>query len=133
MDAPMPKTYFAPHLYIPNGVHYLEFYLQAFAAVELRRWMNEDGSYHVAELAIAGNVFHVHEQVTHKQQYDPLSVQGTTVAIGLFVEDVDAIIQTALAAGGTLISPAQDYDYGYRQAMIRDPFGHQWLIEAIIS
>jgi PhnB protein len=35
----------------------------------------------------------------------------------------------ALEAGATLLSPAQDYDYGYRQGIILDPFGHQWMIE----
>jgi len=27
------------------------------------------------------------------------------------------------------ISPAKDYEYGYRQGEIKDPFGHHWLIE----
>jgi PhnB protein len=35
----------------------------------------------------------------------------------------------AIAAGAKEISPAQDYDYGYRQGEIKDPFGHHWLIE----
>jgi len=29
----------------------------------------------------------------------------------------------------TLLSPAQDFDYDYRQGNIQDPFGHQWMIE----
>jgi len=29
----------------------------------------------------------------------------------------------------TLFSPAQDFDYDYRQGNIQDPFGHQWMIE----
>jgi len=35
----------------------------------------------------------------------------------------------ATEAGATVISPAQSYDYGYRQGEIKDPFGHVWLIE----
>jgi uncharacterized glyoxalase superfamily protein PhnB len=27
----------------------------------------------------------------------------------------------------------QDYDYGYRQGVIADPFGHQWLFEKRIE
>lgn len=35
----------------------------------------------------------------------------------------------AIEAGATVVSPAQSFDYGYRQAEIKDPFGHCWLIE----
>jgi PhnB protein len=28
-----------------------------------------------------------------------------------------------------VISPAQDYDYGYRQGVVKDPFGHHWMLE----
>jgi PhnB protein len=45
------------------------------------------------------------------------------------VQDVDAVMSKAIAAGATVISPAQSYDYGYRQGDIKDPFGHCWMIE----
>jgi len=35
----------------------------------------------------------------------------------------------ALAAGATEISPAQDFEYGYTQGIIKDPFGHYWQIQ----
>jgi len=35
----------------------------------------------------------------------------------------------ALAAGAILVSPAQSYNYGYRQGEVKDPFGHLWMIE----
>jgi PhnB protein len=38
-------------------------------------------------------------------------------------------MNNALKAGATLLNPVQDYDYGYRQGDIKDPFGHQWMIE----
>jgi PhnB protein len=57
---------------------------------------------------------------------------GTTVTIGLFVPDVDLVITNAIKAGATLINPAQDYEYGYRQGTIKDPFGHYWQIQKVI-
>jgi PhnB protein len=47
----------------------------------------------------------------------------------LFVDDVDATVRTAVEAGATEINPAQDYEYGYRQATLKDPFGHYWQIQ----
>jgi PhnB protein len=98
-------------------------------AIELRRFSNDDGTIHVSELSINGAVFHLHEQTSKVGVFSPQSCNGTTTLIGLFVSDVDAFINRAIAAGAIEISPAQDYDYGYRQGEFKDPFGHHWLIE----
>ena len=125
----MNKSFFAPQLYIRNGVTNIDFYKNAFGAVELRRFMNDDGTYHVSELSIDGNLFHLHEEKPGASQFSPEKINGTTTLIGLFVEDVDAVMNKAIAAGATILSPAQSYDYGYRQGEIKDPFGHHWMIE----
>lgn len=124
------KTSFAPQLYIRSGVDNIGFYQAAFGAVELRRWLNEDGSYHVAELSIEGALFHLHEEKPSAGRFSPERWNGITTLIGLFVSDVDGLMERAVAAGATLISPAQDYDYGYRQGQVKDPFGHHWMIQS---
>ena len=129
MTPPTNKTFFAPQLFIPSGVTDISFYSKAFGAVEIRPWRNDDGSVHVAELSISGCIFHLHEERPAKGQLEPNKIKGVTTLIGLFVEDVDSVIKNALQAGATLLSPPQDYDYGYRQGNIQDPFGHQWMIE----
>ena len=123
------KTFFSPQLFIPSGVLDISFYCEAFDAVEIRIFKNDDGSIHVAELSINNAIFHLHEERPLKRQFAPNKIKGITTLIGLFVEDVDIIINKALQAGATLLCPAQDYDYGYRQGNIQDPFGHQWMIE----
>ena len=120
---------FAPQLFIPSGVKNIDFYLRAFGAVEKMRLCNDDGSIHVAELSIGGTLFHLHEAVPAKKQFDPQQYNGVTTLIGLFVPDVDAVMQSAVAAGATEINAAKDYEYGYRQGEIKDPFGHLWLIQ----
>lgn len=123
------KTIFAPQLFIPSGVKNISFYFNAFGAVEINQWRNDDGTIHVAELSINGIIFHLHEERPMKGQLEPNKAKGVTALIGLFVDDVDSAMSKALKAGATLLNPAQDYDYGYRQGEIRDPFGHQWMIE----
>ena len=123
------KTFFAPQLFIPAGIKDISFYFKAFGALEIQLWRNDDGSIHVAELSIDGTILHLHEERPLKGQLEPNKVKGVTTLIGLFVEDVDQVMNSALQAGATLLSPAQDYDYGYRQGNILDPFGHQWMIE----
>jgi hypothetical protein len=55
------QTTFAPQLYIPNGTRDISFYAKAFGAAEVRRWANDDGTLHVAELSVDGAIFHLHE------------------------------------------------------------------------
>lgn len=123
------KVIFAPQLFIPGGIMDVSFYSNAFGAVIEKLWRNDDDTIHVAELSINGTIFHLHEERPGKEQLEPVNAHGVTALIGLFVEDVDAVINNALKAGATLLNPARDYDYGYRQGEIRDPFGHQWLVE----
>ena len=126
------KTFFAPQLFINNGVKDISFYATAFGAIQELCFYNEDGSIHVAELSINGAIFHLHE-VTKSYFFIPQKYNGTTAIIGLFVPDVDTVMHTAITAGATEINPAKDYEYGYRQGEIEDPFGHRWLIQKKIG
>ena len=125
-------TFFAPQLFIKGGVTDISFYEKAFGAIQLRKWMNGDGSIHVAELSVGGAIFHRHEEKLSAGQFNRQHVSGTTTLVGLFVSNVDAVMAKAIAAGATVISPAQSYDYDYRQGTIQAPFGHVWLIETKI-
>lgn len=125
--------HFAPQLFIPKGISDISFYEQAFTAMELQRWSNDDGTIHVAELSIDGAIFHLHEESYNKKQYCPANAQGITTLIGLFVNDVDAVFNQAIEAGGIPVSLPTTYEYNYRQAEIQDPFGHVWLIQTAIE
>jgi len=50
--------------------------------------------------------------------FSPEKHDGISMIIGLFVPDVDAFMGRAIVEGGAEISPAQDYDYGYRLGKI---------------
>lgn len=123
------KAHFAPQLYIKGGITDISFYEKAFGAIELRRFANDDGSIHVAELSIDGAIFQLHEETLKSSRFSPQKFDGTTVLIGLFVPDLDEVMDKAIQAGAVVLSPAQSYDYGYRQGEIKDPFGHVWMIE----
>ncbi len=51
----------------------------------------------------------------------------------LKVEDVDAVVEAAVAAGGRVADPRRDWEYGERQAAIDDPFGHQWVLNQTLT
>ncbi len=117
---------FAPELHIPNGTYEIDFY-KKFGAVEKFCFRNDDGSIHVAELEIYGAIFHIHE--TMRNALEPISAEGVTSIIGMFVSNVADVMQKACEAGALEINPVTDHDYGYRQGMFKDPFGHLWQIQ----
>ncbi len=131
MSSSLPVA-FAPSLIIGKGITDISFYEKAFGAEELRRWRNDDGSIHVAELSIGGAKFHLHEENVKAGTFSPQTAKGVTSVIGLMVADVDAIMERAIEAGAKVISPAKSYDYGYRQGDILDIFGHHWMIQMVI-
>ncbi len=126
MDSKEHRTHFAPELHIPKCTTQIDFY-KNFGATEIFCFRNDDGSIHVAELEFNGATFHVHE--TMREALEPISANGVTAIIGLFVPDVAEVMQKAIKAGAEEINPVTDHDYGYRQGMFRDPFGHYWQIQ----
>ena len=56
------------------------------------------------------------------------SAGGSPVSIHLYVDDVDAAVERAIAAGAKLIRPVADQFYGDRVGGIEDPFGYRWFI-----
>ncbi|MEO8111259.1 MAG: VOC family protein [Ginsengibacter sp.] len=129
---PSSKTAFVPQLVIAHGTMNLDFYKNAFGAIETKHLTNEDASIHVSEMFIDGAMFHFHEEAYDGKTFSPEKYNGVTTIIGLMVDDVDSVMARAIAAGARETSPAQSYDYGYRQGEIMDPFGYRWLIEMVI-
>src|SRR6476469_2693264 len=121
-------THFAPELHIPNGTHSIDFYTK-FGATEHFCLRNDDVSIHVAELEFNGAIFHLHEIMRWFDALEPVSAKGVTTVIGLFVDNVHEVFNRAISAGATEISPVTDHEYGYRQGMFKDPFGHYWQIQ----
>ena len=125
------KATFVPVLSISSGITDIEFYKKAFGAEQLWRINNPDGTVHVAAFLIGGAQFRLHEE--NSRTPSPDKNNGTTVTIALVVDDVHSTLERAVTAGAVVVSPVKDYEYGYRQGEIRDPFGHYWLIEKLLN
>ncbi|WP_091874443.1 VOC family protein [Pricia antarctica] len=128
MTNAIEKTHFAPELHIPNGTFNIDFY-NKFGATEHFCLRNDDGSIHVAELEIDGAIFHLHEIMRWFEALEPVTAKGVTTVVGLFVDDVHKVFKRGISAGATEIRPVTDYEYGYRQGLFKDPFGHYWQIQ----
>ena len=123
-----PRAAIVPMLYMKDLGAALDFYKKAFGAQE--RWrIDHEGNVHVAEMSISPVLFRLHEEVKRENELSPSTLNATSTVIGLLVDDPDTLAAQAVAAGATELSPMQDFEYGYRQGTIRDPFGHHWCLE----
>ena len=126
----VPKGYNAvmPYLRIKGAAKALEFYRRAFGAKERFHLVMGDRIGH-AELDINGSVVMLSDEFPEMGIVGPRTLKGTTFTLALLVDDCDAAIKKAVAAGGKLTRPATDEFYGDRSAQIEDPFGHVWMIQ----
>ncbi len=105
----------------------MEFYKEAFGAIELSRITSPDGAI-VAEMSINDATFFVADESPENANFSPESLGGTSVRIDLFVADPDAVQARAIAAGAKEVFAVEDQDFGFRMGRVMDPFGHHWLI-----
>ena len=60
--------------------------------------------------------------------FGPKSLKGSPVTIHLYVEDADATMAQAAAAGAKVTMPVQEMFWGDRYGQVEDPFGHRWSV-----
>lgn len=123
-----------PYLIVKDAAAAIEFYKQAFGAIELERIADASGKTRHAEIKIGDSPFMMTEESTEYPEWlSPQSRGGTPVHIYLYVEDVDAVFERAIAAGAKQLLPVQDQFYGDRSGGVTDPFGHVWYIATHIE
>jgi len=127
---PIPDGYHTvtPYLIIKDAAKAIDFYKAAFGATELFRMADGSGKIGHAEIKIGDSPIMLAEEHPDMGFVGPQSLGGTPVSILLYVEDVDALAEQAIAAGATVTEPVTDKFYGDRMGSFSDPFGHRWHI-----
>lgn len=116
------------YLCVSDAPRAIAFYEEAFGAKENFRLVEPSGRVGHAQLDFGGVTVMLADEFPECGIRSPASIGGTPVSIHLHVDDADAFIARALAAGATLERPATDEFYGERSGVVRDPYGHRWLI-----
>ncbi len=132
---PIPDdyTHVTPYLCCRNAAGAIEFYKSVFAATELMRIAQPDGKVGHAEIKIGESIIMLADEFPEMKFRSPQSLGGSPVSILLYVENVDAVVEKAVAAGSKLQRPVKDEFYGDRSGQLIDPFGHVWMIATHIE
>jgi PhnB protein len=122
-----------PYLTIKNAAEGIEFYKQAFGAVEIYRITGDDGRLGHAELKIGEAKIMLSDEYPEIHVLSPQTLGGSGVGLHLYVEDVDMLFNQALAAGARELSPVKDQFDGDRRGKLVDPFGHVWFLSSRVA
>jgi PhnB protein len=125
-----------PQLVVNGVADAIAWYTAALGAHELLSNVAPDGmSVMHAELLLGDSRFFVVDEFpdSARSPRAPRSLGGTPVTLHLYVEDVDAVFERAIAAGAREVLAVADQFWGDRYGILADPFGHRWSIASRIE
>jgi PhnB protein len=117
-----------PMLVCRDGAAEIEFCKKTFAAVEASRRTAPDGSVIHATLAMGEVLIFIHGETDHLASRAPQPDGSSSVVIYIYVQDADAIVERAVAAGARILLSIKDEFWGDRVGRIIDPAGHVWNV-----
>ena len=122
-----------PMLVCQHVAAQLDFCKATFGAVELGRRPGPDGSVAHALLKISGAMIIIEAEWPTLASRAPQPDGSSPVLIFVYVEDVDATMARAVAAGAKILLPVKNQFWGDRTGRIVDPSGHVWTISTRIE
>ena len=106
----------------PTALHWLE---TALGFARVRAQDGPGGTIAHAELRLGEAVVMV-SSADQPYAMPPLLGRSTGYGVYLLVDDVDALYERAVAAGGRSVVPPESTEWGTRRARILDPEGYEW-------
>lgn len=127
---PIPDGYYSvtPYLVLDDAAAAIEFYKQAFGAVELMRMPGPEGKLGHAEIKIGNSPVMLADESPAMGAKSAKTLGGSPVGLMIYVDDCDTVFKRAVAAGGKEVRPLADQFYGDRSGTLIDPFGLQWTV-----
>jgi PhnB protein len=122
-----------PRLVCRDPASAIDFCKSTFGAIERVRRPGPDGGVAHAMLTIGPAMLMIEGEWPTLTSRAPVPDGSSPVVIYVYVEDVDATVARAAAAGARVLVPAQDQFWGDRIAWIMDPAGHVWTVAARIE
>jgi len=86
-----------------------------------------------AEIEIGNSKLMLAEEFPEMNSLSPKTIGGSPVGLFLYVDDVDKIVNQAVAEGAKVLMEVEDQFWGDRYGSIEDPFGHRWSISTHIK
>ncbi len=130
MPKAIPDGYHSltPYLALRDAAKAIEFYKAALGATELYRLPMPGGKVAHAELQIGNSRLMVSDEMPEWGNKSAKSYGGTPVGLCIYTENVDALAERFVKAGGKVVRPLQTQFYGDRSGQFEDPEGYKWTL-----
>ena len=122
-----------PRLVCRDAAAEMEFCLRTFGAEELNRRPGPGGTVAHGLLKISGEMIMIEGEWPSLPSRAPALDASSPVVIFVYVPDVDATVERAMANGAKVLVPLQNQFWGDRIAWFIDPAGHVWTVASRIE
>ncbi len=109
-----------PYFFVDDAEAFVRFLIDGLAGTEVLRSMRPDGKPANVQVRLGTSTVMVSEA-----SKDYAAMAGSYY---LYVDDADASMERAVAAGATPVMAVDDQPYGDRQGGVRDRHGNLWWI-----
>lgn len=124
---PIPEGFssITPYFTVENATGFIDFIARAFNGTEMSRSLRPDGSIAHAYMRIGNSMIELSDATPQ--------FPATTMAIHLYVENVDEMYEQSIREGASSQMPPTNQMYGDRDSYVKDPFGNNWYIATHIE
>ncbi|HEV2445089.1 MAG TPA: VOC family protein, partial [Candidatus Sulfopaludibacter sp.] len=127
----MSKSTIMPTLRYKDAPAAIDWLCQVFGFARHAVYAQPDGSIGHAELTLGGGMIMLGSEKNDEYGRgfkSPAELGVETRSAYIIVTDADAAYARAQAAGGTVVRPLKETDYGSREFTVKDPEGHSWSV-----
>ncbi|OJH38176.1 VOC family protein [Cystobacter ferrugineus] len=130
MPKAIPDGYHSltPYLSLSDAAKAVEFYKAALGAVELYRLPMPGGKIAHGELQIGDSRLMYADEMPDWGNKSAKSYGGTPVGLCIYTENVEALAERFVKAGGKVVRPLENQFYGDRSGQFEDPEGYKWTL-----
>jgi PhnB protein len=117
-----------PYLAFSDASKAISFYKEALGAKELFRLPMPNGRIGHAELQIGDSRVMLADEAPEWGNKSAKSLGGTPITMCIYTENVDALADRFVKAGGKVVRPLENQFYGDRSGQFEDPEGYKWRL-----
>jgi uncharacterized glyoxalase superfamily protein PhnB len=117
-----------PHITVRDAKGAIEFYKKALGAQVLHVSHTPDGRVMHASLKIGDSVIMLNDEFPEWGGTPAPRSEVNGVTIHVYVDNVDALFDQAVAAGSVVKLPLAEQFWGDRYGTVLDPYGFKWSL-----
>jgi PhnB protein len=117
-----------PHITVRDAKGAIEFYKKALGAQVLHVSHTPDGRVMHASLKIGDSVIMLNDEFPEWGGTPAPRSEVNGVTIHVYVDNVDALFDQAVAAGSVVKMPLAEQFWGDRYGTVLDPYGFKWSL-----